>query len=238
MLETILMLLFLSIGYIYSKEKIKNNSGVYKNEKNGANVSKTVEQITQEAAKMAEQVKNFQDIDNLEEQLTAVENIYSDEEDEQKSMQLENECRVLQKAIEIANNQPYRYFYIDEPDTKTGLSELKLIGEALTSEQYNELNDEMKNKFAEVSFEDAGSFEAAKEMANEYLTYEVKELIKFREIIESTLSADEKAKKFHTLVSKSQYLLDVLDLDISADVKDYKNEFEDSLYGQYVTKLK
>jgi len=195
---------------------------------------KTENEINNEAEQMAQKVKTLSGIEALEARLEKQEEKYRDEEDEIKNAKIEENIEILQMAIDMASDQPYRYYYFDEPDTDTELEELKLIGKLLTHKRYDELDNTLQGRFDFVSI---GEMEDAQDMASEYLTDEVKELIKFRKIVESDLSTEEKAKKFNNLVSKSDYLLEELDLDDKPEPGEYDNKFEASLYGQYLQRF-
>jgi len=57
-------------------------------------------------------------------------------------------------------------------------------------------------------------------------------------IVEATKKAKRKAKKFNKLVAKSEYLLYELDLDDKPEMQEYDNEFDASLYGQFLERYK
>jgi len=242
---TVLVLVFIAYAYI-DKEIKKGKRAVNKINKTLGIKTPSKKSMTtftpmsedekeKQAEEIAEKVKTLSGIEALETRFDKLEEKYQYEEDEIKAEKIEEQMDILRTAIDIAYDKPYRYYYFDDPDTDTELEELKLIGKLITPEKYNEFDKYLQDKFDFVTFYEVDD---AKETAEECLTDEVKELIKFRKIVESELPEEEKAKKFNRLVSKSEYLLDELELDSEPEMEEYDNEFDASLYGQYIQRFK
>ena len=222
--------------YIYLKlfAKKKKETAVtdifnYENQKKSFR-PKTDREKNTEAHEIAKGIKTHKGIDGLQNKIDALsdkmdEYHYNDKEtmyDKTKEKQ-----EIMERALEYAYSNPYRYYYCGDVDIDTPLKEIKLIGKTISVQKYNELDQFNQRSYSQISLDEAENIEDANEIAKDDSILdrdEIDILIKFRKIIESDETEDEKEKKFNKLVSKSEYLIEQLELD----------EYQDgSLYQQY-----
>jgi len=191
--------------------------------------------INIEAEKIAEKIKTFKGIEALKDKVYQLEDKLSEYTyNKTMSDKTEYKIAIVDKALEIINNTPYRYYYCDDVDMNTPTSILPLVGKVITPKRFKEIDDEYKVYFEVVLFSDYSSDEEIKEEALEYLTDNTKEVIKLRKIFESNIDIISKEKKFDSLVLKSDFLKEMLNIDEDEDISYYNTytyniEIEDKI---------
>lgn len=237
-METLIGLLFWGgIGYyVFNKLVGKKNTirsveepSVYKNE-DSRFIPKTMEQQEIEAKEIAKSVKTHRGLEGLQNKIDALSDKmdeYHFKENDLMYEKTEEKQRIMESALEYAGTNPYRYYYAEDPDIDTPLVELKMIGKTISVQKYNELDEMIRDNFDVIYLEDADNIDEANEYAedNIYLDRDdFKDLLSYRKIIESDETDEGKEKKFNTLVKKSDYLVEELELDPDDSL---------SLYEQY-----
>ena len=165
----------------------------------------TEKEKMEEAKAIAAKVKSESGIESLESRLSAAEERYDNSGTEKNSDRVD----VLEYAVNLAYDNPYRY-YIAERDVDsphTPLRILKSVGKAITQAKYDALPEDDRKYYDVMTLSDASTPEEAKDVASSELTDGVRELMKFRKIVEDEkLDDEQKEKKMSKLVSASEYL--------------------------------
>lgn len=255
-MEVIAVFIFAFIAYAFivdetkkakrKAKKVEKFFGVSSSKTKSTTFSpKSDDKIIKEAEVIAEKIKTHKGIEALEDRIDRAEEKSQSRElfdDEVAYAKNEEKIAIMREALYIAEENPFRYYFYGELDADTPLEFLKLVGKPITQSKYDEIDKEYKDDFEIITLRDCSDIEDAKKMANtfgnESEKQELKDLINFRKLIESDLSEEEKAKKFNKLVAKSEYLLDELKLDDEPELEEYDNEFDASLYGQFMERYK
>lgn len=213
---------------LFVKEKRKDSSA---NKKQGSKAKEqTFEDKGNEAEEIAKKVKTHKGLEALQEKIYTLEEKMDDyqfNDNERMYEKTEEKHSIMEMALEYANENPYRYYYCEDPDVDTPIAELKMIGKSISVQKYKTLDAELRGNFWHVSLEEAESLEEADEIVEDNMSVEkdeLNDLMAFRKIIESDETEEGKEKKFNKLVSKSVYLMVELDLDKDENI---------SLYEQY-----
>ena len=183
-----------------------------------------------EAKEIANSVKTHRGLEGLQNKIDALGDKMDDYHFNEKELmyeKTEEKQQIIEMALDYAYGNPYRYYYEVEPDIDTPLVEIKMIGKTISVQKYHELDEELRKNYNHISLEEAEDVEEANELVKDnFLMEEVdfKDLVKYRKLIESDETEIEKEKKFNNLISKSEYLMDELGLDMHED---------GSLYDQY-----
>jgi len=228
-----IVIYFLYIKYFKSDKK-PDNAALSKKEYNDFD-KKDLEleqwMIDLEAKEMAKKIKTRKGLEALEEKLYKLQEKSDEYEyNDNKTMgeKTDKKIAIVENAISIAGDNPFRYYVCDDIDIETPQSVIKIIGKSIAPSKYEEINDEDKDYFDVITLEEAENIEEANEIAKEYFTDEVKEVIKLRKIFDSNMDPILKEEKFNLLVSKSEYLQEILDF--------LDDDFDDeiSFYQQYL----
>ena len=194
-----------------------------------------------EAEAIASKVKTLKGIETLEEK---IENLhqksmdYDYQDNDEMREKTEEKIKILELAMDLAYDMPFRYYFMGQVDADTPMELLPMVGKTITINKYEALDSGMQDYFDVITIGDCdGDIEEAKSIAAQDAEDDIhhaKELLKMYKLL-TIEDESEKAKKFNNLVSKSPYLIELLDLDEDPIMEDYNNEFEASLYGQYLT---
>ena len=166
-------------------------------------------------------VETVKTIKNLENLYTVK---YKLEEKMINSNDNKDEHSILEEAIEIASNKPFKYYYSEPLTLTTTVKELNDIGKLIDLETYNKFEDKEKDKFSVITFGEVKNLHEAKEIMNdEFNKDEVKILLKIRKIIESDLSDNEKSIQYNKIVFTSNFLQNLF----CFKSKDYYQQYKD-----------
>jgi hypothetical protein len=188
--------------------------------------------IELEAKEIAKKIKTRKGLEALEEKLYKLQeksDEYDYNDNEVMREKTDKKISIIESAICIAGDNPFRYYFCDDVDMETPQSVIRTIGKSISPSKYEEINDEDKNYFDVITLEEVENIEEANEMAKEYFTDEAKEVIKLRKIFDSDMDSILKEQKFDALVSKSEYLQEILDFDedIDEDISFYQQYLAD-----------
>lgn len=244
-----LLLIFLAGGYLYleSKEKQKAQRKVrirktYNSKKSQISKSKPItytpmthNEITAEAKRIASTVKTRDELQLLEDKISALENElfqYQKNNNETMYSRTVEKQRMYEYARDYAWDNPFMYYYnggyprIDMP-----LSVLKNAGRLISVNEYNQLEESLKSYYKVIALSEIKTKDEAQEIASDAVLLcnkEINDIISLKDITESDLSEEEREKQFNELVSSSQFLMDELDL---------HDDNELSLYQQYENRI-
>jgi len=213
----ILVLLAINKLYVYFtnlqklNEKHKKTSKKTKNQKGNKKTFITNGRYNQ-AKEMADKVTTYKGIEALQ---SKIDKIY--DKDTLTSAD-EEKISILEKAIAIASNKPFRY-YIENynVDMHTPLAILNYAGKTLTPKHFDELDKNIQKYFEIITIDDCEDASEAKEIALGELTDNLKEWKKFRKIVESNEDNIKKSKKLKNLINQSDFLKSELDFDEDED---------------------
>lgn len=250
-METLIGLVFWSaIGYfIYTKVFNKQNGNektsydnrpTKYNNKSSRFISKTEELKDVEAREIANGIKTHKGIEGLENRIDTQDLKMIDYEENSLMYEKAREkLEILELALSYAWENPYRYVYDVTPDVDTTLEELKMVGKTISRQQYNELSEDEREYYDVITLAEADSIEEANEYAKDYLIEddEMKDLISFRKIIESDLNDQVKEEAFNKLVSRSDYLMENLYLEVDENMSLYKQYLRNEEKDVKVSKL-
>lgn len=218
------------IGYfIYTKffnRQIEKEKTSYNNKPSGF-ISKSTEQKDMEAREVADSIKTHKGIEGLENRIDALSDKMDDYHFDENDLMYEKtqeKQEILKLALVYAGENPYRYYYCLETDVDTPLEELKLVGKTISRQKYNELSNEQREFYDAITLEETDSVEEANEYAKDMMLEddEMKDLKSYRKIMESDLNDKEREEAFNKLVSKSDYLMENLYLEVDEDMSLYK----------------
>jgi len=185
------------------------------------------------AQEIASKIKTHKSLEALEERLDKLKDKSLQYEiDDKDRLYAKNEQKViiLKKAIEIAGNTPYRYFFDYKAEIEIPLEVLLQAGKTISKEEYRGLKEDNKKYFKPIILNDHSDADDVKKAAKDALSEEIKELLEFKKIIDSELEESKKVKKINILLNRSDFLDEVLNIDI------YNNSL--SPYEQYLDYLK
>jgi hypothetical protein len=166
-------------------------------------------------------VQTVKTIKNLESLYTKK---YKLEEKMLNSTDHKDDYLILEEAITIASNKPFKYYYSKSLTLTTTVKELNHIGKLIDLETYNKFEDEEKSKFDVITFGEVKSLHEAKDIMNEKFNKdEVKILLKIRKIIESDLSNNEKDIQYNKIVFMNSFLQKLF----CFKCKDYYHQYKD-----------
>jgi len=171
------------------------------------------DEIRNAAEEAADKIKTHIRIEAAEERLDTLHEKLDEAESETTIDKLKDKARILEEAIDIASNKPFRY-YIESLDVNiTAPKEIfKFIGKAITPKKYEELDNTLKQYFDEITFSDVNDVEEAVEIAKSEVDDRVKEIIAFRKIVDDEkLSEEHKIKKLDNFMKTSNVLVDEFD---------------------------
>jgi len=253
-MENIIWLaIIFGVGYLYyikNKETIaearkKELKKMYGSSQNNERTlsSRENEDIGAEAKKIADNIKTHRGLEGLQDKIDAAQDKLDDyhhDDNETMYAKTERKIEILDKALEYAYDSPYRYYYDAIPDVDTPLQEFKLIGKTISVQKFHELESSDRDKYDVISLSDVDNLEEANEYAKDNISLdkdELKDLIKFRTIIESQASEEEKENKLEMLFKKSEYLLGELDLDAEENVSLYEQYRQTEVMTEKLSKL-
>lgn len=253
MKSIIWLIIILGAVYIYyiknkenmakdKREKLKRLYGQPKNIKQPRNSYENID-VDTEAKKIAEGVKTHRGLEGLQNKIdTAQDKLDDYHHDDNERMYEKTEARIeiLERALEYAEANPYRYYYDELPDVTTPLEEFKLMGKTISVQKFNELEPADSDRYDAITLGDVEDLEEANEYAKDSVSIdedELKLLIKFRTIVESGMPEKERQKKFEVLFSESEYLVDELDLDPNENISLYEQYRQNEIMSEKLSKL-
>jgi hypothetical protein len=157
--------------------------------------------VSIEAQEIADKVTTIQQFRSLERKLETAENRMSEVESERA---YENACHkhdVLQAAVDIAQSKIYQWQFIPNVDLDTPKHILEHAYKVYSDEEYQGLKETLSgNKSDWYGIDGYGEKDDPEP--------NIKSLIKFRSIVESSESREEKAQKINQLVSRNKSLFE------------------------------
>ncbi|CAA6799990.1 MAG: Unknown protein [uncultured Sulfurovum sp.] len=253
-MESIIWLVIIfGAGYLYhikNKETVaeartKELKKMYGSSQNYESTLKNRENqdVDAEAKKIADNIKTHRGLEGLQDKIDAAQDKLDDyhyDDNETMYARTERKMEILEKALDYAEANPYRYYYDAIPDIDTPLQEFKLMGKTISVQKFHELEPLERDKYDVISLSDVDNLEDANEYAKDNISLdedELKDLIKFRTIIESQVSEEEKENKLEILFKKSEYLLDELGLDTEENVSLYEQYRQTEFMTEKLSKL-
>ena len=253
-MESIVWFIILfGVGYIYyvknreniAKNKRENLKRLYGNPKNDEQPHSNYSNIDidTEAKKIAEGIKTHRGLEGLQNKIDAAQDKLDDyhhNDNETMYGKTEKRMEVLERALEYAVENPYRYYYDELLDVTTPLAEFKLMGKTISVQKFNEFEPGTRDKYDVINLSDADDLDEANEYAKDSISIdedELKVLIKFRTIVESDMSEEERQKKLEVLFGGSEYLVDELDLDPDENISLYEQYRQNEIMTEKLRKL-
>ncbi len=170
--------------------------------KSSGNKEKLARNVSHEAQEIAKNVTTIQQFRSLERKLENAENRMTEVESERA---YDNACHkhdVLQAAVDMAQSKIYQWQFIPSVDLDTPKEVLDHAYKVFSNEQYEELKNKLSGDKSDwYGIDDYGLNEDPE-------TY-IKSLIKFRSIVESSESEEEKKTKINQLASKDKSFSEV-----------------------------
>jgi len=207
------------------------------------------EEKKEEAKRIAEKIKTPKGLESLQERIDNLEEKIDEYEDENSYGVLKSheKYEILQMAYDMAMQKTYRYYFADfcECSVDMPLEVLNTIGKLIAPKQYEQIPDEYKECYDEITLEDAITYdndelkeEYAQQIFEECPKAKLQDLKKIRKILESEeLSEEERKKQFNELVQKSKYLQEELELDEYDDMEPYDVYLDQLAFSQAVDEL-
>ncbi len=206
-------------------------------------ISKSNEVKDLEARNIAKSVKTHRGLEGLQNKIDALGDKMDDYHYNDKELmyeKAEEKQSIMGMALEYAQTNPYRYYYVEDLTVDTPLSVLKILGKTISVQKYNELDEKDRNKYYVVTLEEAENINDAEDIAKDDSLIEdeyLKDIIDYRKIIESNETDEEKEKKFNKLVIKSDYLMDELYLDETDNISLYEQYKHIQITNEKINKL-
>ena len=193
------------------------------------------EEVHSEAAKKAEKITTYNQLEKLEEQLYNAEdkmNDYSDDGKVEMYAKAFVKYEILEEAYYIAQDKPFRY-YIADFDINMPIEVIKKAGKLITPKEYEALEDYDDGYFDYFSLGEADNIEELKENAKNILNDNNKEIINFIKLAENN-----DISKINNLLKKSSFLQNEFDIDLDDDLDPYEQYLDYKEIQENITELK
>ncbi len=195
------LILVVIVIWLVMRSQRSEDVGVTQNHLEPKTANKERESLRSEAQQVAEGIATIQQFRGLEQRLETAEDRLNSSGTERAYENALRKQEVLALAVEIASAKTYQWQFIPTLDLYTPLSWLKHAYKLYSDEEkamlQGELSSESDNWFAIDGY-------GEKEDPEPYL----KQLIRFREIVESDTEKEGKIQAINALVSKSKGLRD------------------------------
>lgn len=212
-LAIIIIFAFLLLGKLGSSNSKKSNNKGRKKRKG----------VSTDAKEIAANVTTIQQFRSLERKLEKAEERISNVESERAYETASNKHDVLQEAVILAESKIYQWQFIPSVDLHTPKSTLEHAYKVYSNEEYVKLNNSIGGDERDWYGMDGYG---EKEDPEPY----IKSLMKFRAIVESNDSQEEKTKKINQLVAKNKSFADEF-FEIDGVLKPGDQWFADSLHN-------